>query len=286
MGPEQRLALLQAEDGCQRSGSNQAKLVVWPLKLAFVAVVVGLAGVAIVCVVKPSLLFEVLKWIRHHQVAGVFTLSALHVGLTVILIPPGILGVVAGAIFGLWIGTAIVWFSSIVGESTAFLLGRFLLRGWVAKLTRDFDNWQAIEAALTHDGWKLVVLLRLAPLLPFVVINYAFGLTSLPFWQYLWPSMLGCLPGSVLYVYLGTQAKDLRDAMTLHSGRNGRIWIAVGSVISCVVVLLFTTFYAKRAIQRRLQQNLSEECPQPADLRIAECSGAWQLLSQEASDKC
>jgi len=69
---------------------------------------------------------------------------------------------------------------SQVGETVSFLLGRFLLRKWVAELTADWPMWAALNAALREDGWKLVLLLRMSPAMPFSVINYALGSSSLP----------------------------------------------------------------------------------------------------------
>jgi hypothetical protein len=67
-----------------------------------------------------------------------------------------------------------------LGETVSFLLGRFLLRKWVAELTSDWPMWAALNAALMEDGWKLVLLLRMSPAIPFSVINYALGSSSLP----------------------------------------------------------------------------------------------------------
>lgn len=66
-----------------------------------------------------------------------------------------------------------------VGETVSFLLGRFLLRKWVSELTADWPLWAALNAALREDGWKLVLLLRMSPAIPFSVINYALGSSSL-----------------------------------------------------------------------------------------------------------
>jgi uncharacterized membrane protein YdjX (TVP38/TMEM64 family) len=97
----------------------------------------------------------------------------------VLLLPPSPLAICAGAIFGLPLGTLCSWLPALIGESVAFLLGRFLLRGWVRALTAAWPTWRALEAALREDGWKLVALLRLSPAVPFSVLNYALGTSSL-----------------------------------------------------------------------------------------------------------
>jgi hypothetical protein len=68
----------------------------------------------------------------------------------------------------------------VVGETVSFLLGRFLLKRWVKELTADWPMWSALDAALSEDGWKLVALLRVSPVVPFSIINYALGSSSLP----------------------------------------------------------------------------------------------------------
>lgn len=104
----------------------------------------------------------------------------------VLFLPPAVLAVCAGAMFGLWVGVLFVWVSATIGESIEFLLGRFLLRKWVRELTANWSVWQALQAALQEDGWKLVILLRISPVMPFSVINYALGTSSLPVSHDMW----------------------------------------------------------------------------------------------------
>jgi uncharacterized membrane protein YdjX (TVP38/TMEM64 family) len=73
-----------------------------------------------------------------------------------------------------------VWVCAVFGETVSFLLGRFLLKKWVKELTADWPMWSALDAALSEDGWKLVALLRVSPVVPFSIINYALGSSSLP----------------------------------------------------------------------------------------------------------
>lgn len=98
----------------------------------------------------------------------------------VMFLPPALLGVAAGALFNLPIAVLVVWVAAVVGETLAFVLGRFLLRKWVRQQTAAWPTWQAMQGALREDGWKLVILLRLSPLIPVCLVNYALGSSSLP----------------------------------------------------------------------------------------------------------
>lgn len=125
-------------------------------------------------------LHKVLLWIHEHRAAGFFIFGLLYVWFTVLFLPPALLAACAGAIYGFLVATPVVWVCAVVGETVSFLLGRFLLKKWVAELTADWPMWAALNAALSEDGWKLVALLRVSPVVPFSVINYALGSSSLP----------------------------------------------------------------------------------------------------------
>lgn len=76
------------------------------------------------------------------------------------------------------LGTLAVLLGASVGQTLAFLEGRYFFREWIAEKTKSFKTWQAIESAVEEEGWKIVGLLRLAPVIPYNALNPAFGLTS------------------------------------------------------------------------------------------------------------
>lgn len=139
---------------------------------------------------RHDTLRHVLLWIHGHTVAGCVIFALLYTAFTICFLPPALLAACAGAIYGLLPAMPLVWLCAIVGETVSFLLGRFLLRRWVAELTAGWPMWLALNAALKEDGWKLVGLLRLSPLMPFSIINYALGSSSLP----VRPARARCMP--------------------------------------------------------------------------------------------
>ena len=115
----------------------------------------------------------------------------------------------SGAIFGPVRGTAIVSLAGLTAAGAAFLVARHLARDRFAHLLASSPKWQAVDSALGQHSFKVITLLRLSPLFPFALSNYAFGLTRLGFWPYIAGSWLGMLPGTAMYVYAGSLGRDV-----------------------------------------------------------------------------
>lgn len=138
--------------------------------------------------------------------AGQVGFVALYVLATVFLVPGSILTLGAGAAFGLWRGFFLVSVGSTLGACAAMLVGRYLLRDRVARRLAAFPVFDAVRSAVAAEGWKVVLLTRLSPVLPFFLLNYAYGLTEVRFKEYALASWLGMMPGTLLFVYLGAAA--------------------------------------------------------------------------------
>lgn len=131
-----------------------------------------------------------------------------YVGATVAFLPAVPLTLGAGALWGLKKGFLLVSAGSTLGAVAAFLVSRTALRGWVeGKLGAD-PRLRALDKAVAREGWRAVALLRLSPVIPFNLLNYAFGLTKVPLGPYALASWLAMMPGTLLYVWLGAAAGD------------------------------------------------------------------------------
>jgi uncharacterized membrane protein YdjX (TVP38/TMEM64 family) len=129
---------------------------------------------------------------------------AFYVLVTALSIPGGaVMTIAAGALFGLLPGTVLVSFASTIGATLAFLAARFLLRQPLRE--RYGERLKSFDAGIARDGAFYLFTLRLVPLFPFFMINLLTGLTALRTWTYFWVSQVGMLPGTVVYVYAGTQ---------------------------------------------------------------------------------
>lgn len=138
---------------------------------------------------------------------GVGLFIATYVIATVLLIPGSVLTLGAGAAFGVVWGSIYVSAASLLGATTAFLVGRHFARDFVRRRIESNPDFEAIDRAMARGGWRIVGLTRLSPLFPFTFLNYAFGLTRISLREYVLASWVGMMPGTILYVYLGSLAQ-------------------------------------------------------------------------------
>eukprot|EP00798_Chlamydomonas_sp_ICE-L_P010152 gene10152-8055_t len=137
---------------------------------------------------------EVDRWGSLQKFVSVYTAAV------VLLFPCMILQVVSGALYGFWYGFLVSWVATSVGQSLAFVLGRYLFRALVKNYLRQtWPTFPVIDAAIKQSGWKLTCLLRLSPVLPYNILNYALALTPVSFWVYTGASSLA-MGGSRLLV--------------------------------------------------------------------------------------
>ena len=146
-------------------------------------------------------------------IAGFFILYVAVTGLSI----PGaaIMTLIAGALFGVVVGTIIVSFASTLGASLAFLSARFLLREWVQG--KFGQRLRAIDEGLEKDGAFYLFTLRLIPVFPFFVINLLMGLTRIKTGTFFWVSQLGMLPATIVFVNAGTQISRIESTAGLLS---------------------------------------------------------------------
>lgn len=170
---------------------------------------------------------------------------AVYVLAAVLMVPGSLLTLGAGAAFGLARGFAWTSLASTAGATAAFLIGRYLARDWVAAKTAGSPRFAALDEAVSAEGWRVVVLLRLSPLFPFNLLNYALGLTRITLKEYVLASWVGMMPGTLLYVYLGTLAAP--------SARTPAQWAlyAAGLAATALAAALVAR-RARRALERRL----------------------------------
>jgi uncharacterized membrane protein YdjX (TVP38/TMEM64 family) len=189
-------------------------------------------------------------WVDGLGVWGPVAFVAGYVIATVAFVPGSLLTLAAGAIFGVGKGTALVLLAATLGASAAFLVSRYLARGFVERRLAGNERFAAIDRAIGSQGRKIVFLLRLSPVFPFNLLNYALGLTRVRFADYVVAS-IGMLPGTLLYVYYGKVAGDVARLAGGAPMRRGPAYygvLALGLVATSVVTTLVTRT-ARRALQ-------------------------------------
>ena len=199
-----------------------------------------------------------LDWIRGLGPAGYLVFVAVYILAAVLFLPGSVLALGAGAIFGLVGGFVAVSLGSTLGAAASFVVGRFLARDAIAKKVEGNERFAAIDRAVGREGFRIVLLTRLSPIFPFNLLNYAYGLTKVGFWQFVLASWLGMMPGTVLYVYLGTAAGDLAGAGTGASGSAGLALKLVG-LVATIAVTVFITRVAKKALNEATAGQATEK---------------------------
>ena len=184
-------------------------------------------------------------WVQTLGPWGPVVFIAGYVIAAVAFVPGVILTVAAGAIFGLPLGTLYVFVGASIGACISFVLARTLVRGAIERRIAGNTRFASIDRAIESKGFKIVFLLRLSPLFPFSLGNYALGLTRVRFADYALACM-GMLPWTFVYVYLGTVV-----------GTVGSGWrLAIGLPITALVVFLIARS-ARRALAEATAESAS-----------------------------
>lgn len=192
-------------------------------------------------------------WLRAFQawVAGLGAWApaiygVVYVACALLLVPGSLLTIGAGLLFGLVGGTVVVWVAAVSAAAAAFLIARHLARQRVEEWAQASPRFAAIDRAVRQEGWKVVALLRLSPLVPFSLSNYLYGLTAVRFWPYLLASAAAMLPGTVLYVALGAAGRALAG------GRRRPVeWVLLGVGLAATAL---ATWLVARAARRELDK--------------------------------
>ena len=139
-------------------------------------------------------------WLRS-PLGGLVFIPLYAVWVTLLL--PGVwASMLAGALYGTWWGSLIVFVGASLGAEAAFLLGRYWLRDWTSKRLMQYPKLQAVERAVSREGLKLVLLTRLSPAFPFSLLNLVYGLSEVSLRDYS-IGLIGIIPGTILFCALG-----------------------------------------------------------------------------------
>lgn len=195
------------------------------------------------------------EWVRDAGPTGALVYACVYLAVTILLLPGSVLTVGAGFAYGPLLGTLLVSPISVAAATVAFLLGRTVLRGAVANRAAADPRFHAIDAAIGAHGFRIVFLLRLSPLVPFGMLNYALGLTAVRLRDYVAASFVGMLPATFLFVYLGSLVRDVATLARgdLAGGTLRQVSAGVGLAATVAVVVALTRV-ARRALTRELHQ--------------------------------
>jgi len=229
------------------------------LKYVGIAVVVAALIASTQFIDIQGVLTSALNWINNLGPLAAIVFMVIYMVATVLFVPASILTLGAGVVFGVIKGSLYVYIAASIGASLAFLVGRYIARGWVEKQIEGNQRFKAIDQAVAEEGMKIVLLTRLSPIFPFNLLNYAYGLTKVTFRDYV-VGTLGILPGTIMFVYVGSLAKNLATLGSQDvSAPSGIQWaIRIIGFIATVAVTVYVTKIARKALNQKVETEETE----------------------------
>ena len=233
------------------------------LPLRLLALLALAAAVVLAAVLLPvrRWLDAFLGWLEGRgQAWGLVILALAYTPAALLLFPASVLTVGAGALFDWRLALVAVSLGSTLAACAAFLVGRTLARRWVEERLAQSPRFRALDRAVAEQGFRIVFLTRLSPALPYTLLNYAYGLTRIPFRHYALATWVGMLPGTVMYVSLGRGAKGIVELVSaLAAGRLeevnlGQTLVLLLGLAATVAVTVLLTRLARRALRRALDE--------------------------------
>ena len=205
-----------------------------------------------------SWISALVEWRQQHPAAGPVAYILFVVAATILFLPGSVAMMIGGFLFGFLPGFLYAVLAIPAGAQGAFEFGRWVARPWARKKVAHNRRMHSIEAALREEAFVIIVLTRLSLIIPFNLLNYAYGATSVKAVTHLFATAIGMLPAIALYVYLGTLARDLGQIMSGEATPSDLgYWIlAIG-----IAAIVATTWVIHRTATRALEKHLIEQEP-------------------------
>jgi len=208
---------------------------------------------------------------------GIAAFVVAYLAAVLLLLPTWLLSIAAGVLFGFW-GLPLVIGAATLGAILAFLIARSAIRQWIEQVAKDRHLLDAINQVVATDGWKIVALLRLSPVVPFTLQNYFFGATGIPIVQFTLATLFGMIPGSALYVYIGILG---RAAATNTRLETSQVVLFTAGLLATLAVVAFV---ARKARSRLAQIGIEpSHAGRQASEPAATISIIIPILNEEAN---
>ncbi|KRX00441.1 hypothetical protein PPERSA_03174 [Pseudocohnilembus persalinus] len=204
-----------------------------------------------------------IQWLSEHQAAGFFSLIGIYILATISFFPGSILTLGAGYCFNqalgnqfeaVMVGGLAVFIGAQIGSTLALIISRYILRELFETYALKWTYFKAIDQVVGIEGFKVVLLLRLAPIAPFNLLNYFFGITSVKLKHYMLGGF-GMIPGTFVYVYFGTSISQISDVISgnYDGGATYIIFMVVGVVIT-LAGIIYIGIIAKKEFSKIINQ--------------------------------
>ncbi len=214
------------------------------------------AGIALAVIYRDAVNVEALQgWIDSFGIAAPIIFMLIYAMGTVVFLPGSALTLAGGAIFGPVWGTLYNLTGATLGATIAFLIARYLAADWAEQ--KSGGRTRQLKEGVEAEGWRFIAFVRLVPLFPFNVLNYALGLTRIRLSHYVITSYICMLPGAIAYTYLGYAG---REAVAGGEGmiQKGLLALALLAVVSFLPRLIGRLRQGPRMEVAELKQRADE----------------------------
>ena len=195
-----------------------------------------------------------LAWVKGLGLWGPLIFAFLYIPSCVLMFPDILPNAAAGAIWGVGLGSVAVSFGRVLGSIATFLLTRGIADCWMERKTVEDPKFAALAKAVEREGFRIVLLLRLCPLFPVIMLNYSLGLTSVSLRAYAMGTLVGMIPRTLFVAYVGSGTRSLFD-LAAGGGTAVSINPAVywGGLVFSLLIVVILAYHARRLVNKATQ---------------------------------
>jgi len=199
-----------------------------------------------------------LEWLQSTGSSGIGVFMLLFIVGSLLFFPASMLAALAGFLFGPLTGTLATSLAGVISATIAFVIGHYLMKGRRLHWVQRSRHLAAINTAVSSNGFRIVFLLRLASILPFIPLSYVLGTSQIKLREYVVATWFGLLPGTFMYVYLGTLVTNITQFLDGEIPAN-----PYGGALSLagIALLIFTVSLIARTARKALNLSLSKDTP-------------------------
>lgn len=224
------------------------------LRLVLLLAVVALFVIASTFLDLEQVFQQTRSWFESLGWAGPVLFALIYGGLGALAAPTGLIEIIAGALFGFFLGGVAVLSGALLAANAGFVCGRWLAREWVSKRMQSNRTAQQTEAAVAQRGFWITVLIRLSPAVPFNLTSYVLGASQIRWLHFVLATVIGMLPIKLLLVWLGASGDDLLAA-TKPTQWGAQEWVLYGGgTLATLLVIVLISWIITRASQQVLQE--------------------------------
>jgi uncharacterized membrane protein YdjX (TVP38/TMEM64 family) len=203
---------------------------------------------------------DFLEVVRELGAWGPLVLGSAYSAATLLLLPGSPFTLAAGFLLGPVLGSITSSLAGVVGAGLAFLIGRLFLRDQLQQQTENNEDFKNLDEAIAKNGFTIVLLSRLSPVFPFNISNYVLSLTNVRFASYLLATWLGMLPGTVLFVYVGSTLGSLTQIVAGDlEFETGHYVVLAAGILATIAATILMTRLAGAALEKRVPRSRARD---------------------------